>query len=302
MFCHPPSLCFENVSRSADKIVYAESRPRCIWNAAIAGSCAVGWTWLFLTLFGTWLLPSVGVQARTWSDWLVLALLLSVVTFTSFGAALLWWILARSLVPRELHLLPMVNTVLRRRVPFLWRSSEDTVTSSQVHSVEVIAKRLRGQWYTNACVTSFEHIPRAVETKPIDIVLCDHHYWGGIPACQALGRIAEALRWTVSQHSNNHAGVTMAAMVHLAASLPQLTCASDTHYPWLVEGADVIAGPNLRFRDGKLPVPEGPGLGVELDRDKLARARETYTKCGMRGRDDAHTMRLVEPGWERTPL
>ena len=155
---------------------------------------------------------------------------------------------------------------------------------------------------TNACVTSFEHIPRAVETKPIDIVLCDHHYWGGIPACQALGRIAEALRWTVSQHSNNHAGVTMAAMVHLAASLPQLTCASDTHYPWLVEGADVIAGPNLRFRDGKLPVPEGPGLGVELDRDKLARARETYTKCGMRGRDDAHTMRLVEPGWERTPL
>jgi len=154
---------------------------------------------------------------------------------------------------------------------------------------------------TNACVTAFAHIPRAVATKPIDIVLCDHHYWGGIPACQALGTLCPALGWGLSQHSNNHAGITMAAMVHLGACTPELTCASDTHYPWLVEGADVIAGANLAFTDGALAVPAGPGLGVDLDRDKLARAHETYRKCGMRERDDAFTQRLVEPGWERKP-
>ncbi len=155
---------------------------------------------------------------------------------------------------------------------------------------------------TNMCVTAFDHIAGAVKTKPIDVVLCDHHYWGGIPACQALGAIAEALGWGVSQHSNNHAGITMAAMVHVGAVVPQLTYASDTHYPWLVEGADIIAGANLRFEGGSLAVPSGPGLGVQLDRDKLARAHEVYEKCGMRRRDDAHTMRLVEPGWDRRPL
>jgi glucarate dehydratase len=94
--------------------------------------------------------------------------------------------------------------------------------------------------------------------------------------------------------------VTMAAMVHLAATIPQLTVASDTHYPWLIESADIIAGGKLPIAGGKMKVPSGPGLGVELDRDRLATAHETYEKCGMRDRDDATTMRMVEPGWERT--
>jgi glucarate dehydratase len=153
---------------------------------------------------------------------------------------------------------------------------------------------------TNSCVTDFDDIPDAIRNEPIDVVLCDHHFWGGIPACQALGRMAETLGWSLSQHSNNHAGITMAAMIHVAALVPQLTHPSDTHYPWLVDGADVIEGPNLPIVGGRMKVPTASGVGVTLDRDKLARAHETYVKCGMRGRDDAATMRMVEPGWERT--
>jgi glucarate dehydratase len=48
-------------------------------------------------------------------------------------------------------------------------------------------------------------------------------------------------------------------------------------------------------------VPDGPGVGVSLDRDKVARAHEVYRKCGMRERDDAFTMGLVEPGWRKRP-
>jgi glucarate dehydratase len=152
---------------------------------------------------------------------------------------------------------------------------------------------------TNSCVTSFDHIPPAVTTRPIDVVLCDHHYWGGIPACQALGAMAGPLGWTISQHSNNHAGITMAAMIHVAAVVPELTVASDTHYPWLVEGADIIVGGKLPIVGGKMQIPPRPGVGVEIDRDKLAQAHETYVKCGMRERDDAATMRMLEPGWRR---
>lgn len=153
---------------------------------------------------------------------------------------------------------------------------------------------------TNACVTRFSHIPEAITTQPIDVVLCDHHVWGGIPACQALGILSETLGWALSQHSNNHAGITMAAMIHLAAVTPRLTHPSDTHYPWLVEGADIIEGSNLPIAQGKMRVPTAPGVGVTIDRDKFARAHEAYQKCGMRQRDDANTMRMVEPGWERT--
>jgi glucarate dehydratase len=150
---------------------------------------------------------------------------------------------------------------------------------------------------TNMCVTTFGHIPEALKLKPIDVLLCDHHYFGGFAGCLALGPICKPAGWTMSQHSNNHAGVTMAAMIHLAASIPELTMASDTHYPWLVKGTDIIDGPELPITSGTMAVPAGAGLGVNLDHDKLARAHETYAKCGMRGRDDRALMRRLEPGW-----
>jgi glucarate dehydratase len=151
---------------------------------------------------------------------------------------------------------------------------------------------------TNMCVTSFAHIPEAMKLRPIDVLLCDHHYFGGFAGCLALGPICKPAGWAMSQHSNNHAGVTMAAMIHLAATIPELTLASDTHYPWLVEGTDVIEGPRLAIQGGKMAIPAGPGLGVTLDHDNLARAHETYVKCGMRGRDDRSLMQRLEPGWK----
>jgi glucarate dehydratase len=151
---------------------------------------------------------------------------------------------------------------------------------------------------TNMCVTRFEHIPEALRLHPIDVLLCDHHYFGGFTGCQALGPISRAAGWKLSQHSNSHSGLSMAAMIHLAASIPELTYASDTHYPWLPDDADVIEGPKLPIKDGRMAIPDGPGLGVALDRDRLARANEIYRKSGMRGRDDRSLMRKLEPGWD----
>jgi glucarate dehydratase len=150
---------------------------------------------------------------------------------------------------------------------------------------------------TNMCVTRFAHIAEALRLHPVDVVLTDLHYWGGFAGNLALGPIADAADWTLSQHSNNHAGITMAAMIHLGATLPQLTMASDTHYPWLPDDADVIEGPKLPIRGGMMAIPKLPGLGVSLDRDRLARAHEVYRKCGMTRRDDASLMRRLEPGW-----
>ncbi|SIN87083.1 glucarate dehydratase [Singulisphaera sp. GP187] len=150
---------------------------------------------------------------------------------------------------------------------------------------------------TNMCVTRFAHLAEAFRRKPIDVLLTDLHYFGGFAGNLALGPIAEAAGWTLSQHSNNHAGISMAAMIHLAASLPQLTMASDTHYVWLPENADIIEGPKLPIQGGTMAIPNGPGLGVTLDRDKLARAHEVYRKCGMAKREDASLMRRLEPGW-----
>lgn len=153
---------------------------------------------------------------------------------------------------------------------------------------------------TNMCVTTVPHLAEAVVAKPIDILLLDHHSFDGLTVCQSVATVGETLGWSFSQHSNNHAGITMAAMITLGAVVPQLTYASDTHYPWLPEGHDLIVGGNLPIRDGKMAIPAGPGLGVELDRAKLAVAADRYVRSGVRNRNDAQLMQRLEPGWKRS--
>jgi glucarate dehydratase len=175
---------------------------------------------------------------------------------------------------------------------------EDPVRGQE--AMAEVRRRTRLPMSTNMCVVALNDIPPAIRTQPVDVVLADHHYWGGFAGCLALDAMAATLGWKLSQHSNSHTGVSMAAMIHLAALLPQLTLASDTHYPWLVDTAEILVGGKLPIVGGRMKLPAGPGLGIEVDRDQLARAAELYRRCPIRERDDAATMQLVEPGWKRT--
>jgi glucarate dehydratase len=84
-------------------------------------------------------------------------------------------------------------------------------------------------------------------------------------------------------------------MTHLAAATPNLIYASDSHYPWLED--DIIKGPMFEFVDGNLEVPTGPGLGVELDYDKLEKYAEAYRTRRPHARDDVSAMRERDPDW-----
>ncbi len=149
---------------------------------------------------------------------------------------------------------------------------------------------------TNMCTTSFEDIPGCIQCSSEDIILSDHHFWGGLRASVELGRICRTFGRGLSMHSNSHIGISLAAMVHLAAAVPELTYACDTHYPWQSE--EVITSGRFKFDEGAIVVSNEPGLGVELDRAMLARLHEQYVACGLTYRNDEIEMQKVEPGWK----
>jgi glucarate dehydratase len=146
---------------------------------------------------------------------------------------------------------------------------------------------------TNMCVVAFDHLPPGIAQDAVRIVLSDHHYWGGLAASRELARICATWSLGLSMHSNSHLGISLAAMAHLAAATPNLTYDCDTHYPWLED--DLIAGGKLAIKDGSVALPQGPGLGVELDQAALARMHQDYLDCGLRNRDDATEMRKYQP-------
>lgn len=150
---------------------------------------------------------------------------------------------------------------------------------------------------TNMIVLEFDQVAAAFRKNAVQIVLSDHHYWGGLRASTHLGKICETLGLGVSMHSNSHLGITLAAMVHAAAATPNLSFDCDTHYPWT--GVDVIEGTPFTFRGGRLDVPNGPGLGVTLDRQKLTELAALYEQTSMKERDDTAYMKLFDPAYER---
>ncbi|MFE1493208.1 enolase C-terminal domain-like protein, partial [Streptomyces olivaceus] len=150
---------------------------------------------------------------------------------------------------------------------------------------------------TNMCVVSFDDLAPAVARDAVGIVLSDHHFWGGLRRCGQLATICETFGLGLSMHSNSHLGISLAAMTHLAAATPRLTYACDTHWPWKRPDEDVVDPAPLRFSEGAVAVPTAPGLGVELDRDALARLHRQYLDCGLRDRDDTGYMRRFEPSF-----
>jgi glucarate dehydratase len=163
-------------------------------------------------------------------------------------------------------------------------------------NMAAVAQRVPMPLATNMCTTSWADIPETVARGSIQILLSDHHLWGGLAATVKLAQLCRVFGWGVSMHSNSHLGISLMAMAHVAAAIPNLTYACDTHYPWQVE--EVIAGGKRQFTDGAIVIDDTPGLGVELDEDALARLHEQYGKAGLAKRDDVAEMQKIQPGWQ----
>ncbi|MDR7495006.1 MAG: enolase C-terminal domain-like protein [Armatimonadota bacterium] len=124
---------------------------------------------------------------------------------------------------------------------------------------------------TNMCVVDFDQFAPAVQAGAVDIILSDLWYWGGLHATKILARMCQTFGLGIGMHSGIELGIGLAAMLHLAVTIPNLTHAIDVHYHHLRD--DVISGGLLKCRDGMMRPPEGPGLGVALDEERVARYR-----------------------------
>ena len=80
-------------------------------------------------------------------------------------------------------------------------------------------------------------------------------------------------------------------MLHMGAVIPNLSFAGDAHYHHLTD--DVIEGGLMKYEGGSIAVPDTPGLGVKLDREKLRQYQELYKECGGYPYDQDP----LRPGW-----
>jgi glucarate dehydratase len=147
---------------------------------------------------------------------------------------------------------------------------------------------------TNTVVVNFEQLAANVLDTAVDVILLDTTFWGGIRPCIKAAGVCETFQLGVAVHSSGELGVQLATMLHLGAVIPNLSFAADAHYHHLTD--DIILGGKMHYENGAISVPTGPGLGITLDRQKLAQYAELYTRLGSYPYDQDP----LRPGWAPT--
>ena len=157
-----------------------------------------------------------------------------------------------------------------------------------------VREKLRIPLATNTVVVNFEQLAANVLRTAVDVILLDTTFWGGIRPCIKAAGVCETFQLGVAVHSSGELGIQLATMLHLGAVIPNLSFAADAHYHELVD--DIIEGGKFVYQGGAIAVPTGPGLGVRLNREKLAEYSEMYKRLGSYPYDQDP----LRPGWTPT--
>jgi glucarate dehydratase len=131
---------------------------------------------------------------------------------------------------------------------------------------------------TNTVVVNFEQLSANVLNTAVDVILLDTTFWGGIRACVKAAAVCETFQIGVAVHSSGELGIQLASMLHMGAVIPNLSFAADAHYHHLTD--DIIEGGLMKYEGGSIKVPDAPGLGVKLDREKLGQYSDLYKRLG----------------------
>lgn len=131
---------------------------------------------------------------------------------------------------------------------------------------------------TNQVVVNFEQLVQSIRQDIVDVILLDTTFWGGLRQAYKAGTVLETFQFSAAVHSSGELGIQLASMLHLGAVLPNLNFAADAHYHHLRD--DIIKGGLMKYEDGAIAVPKGPGLGVDVDREKLDEYAEHFKEVG----------------------
>ena len=148
---------------------------------------------------------------------------------------------------------------------------------------------------TNMINTDWRQMYHSIMERSVDIPLADPHFWGFDGAIR-MSQLLDSWGLTWGVHSNNHFDITLAAFAQVGAAAVGEPAPLDTHWIWQ-DGQDLLLDAP-KIVNGKLQVPDAPGLGVHLNWDRVWEANRLYNALPSHDRDDAKSMQYLIPGWK----
>jgi L-alanine-DL-glutamate epimerase-like enolase superfamily enzyme len=108
-----------------------------------------------------------------------------------------------------------------------------------------------------------------LDNQVLDIIHPDVAYSGGITGCRKIADYAQLTRTPMGMHSGPCSLIRFYASMHMGAATQNFFKVENALGPFRGNKQDMAEGPKPAVRKSVFPVPEGPGLGLELNEDWL---------------------------------
>ena len=167
----------------------------------------------------------------------------------------------------------MINAMAKYDLEFV----DQPILMYNIDALKRIGDRVSVPISAHESCWTFYEVLNVIKNQAADVIHLDPRFDAGLYGARRSAGIAEAAGIPAVVHSCGELGVAFTANMHLAAATPNCTLANqEDGYRYLKD--DIITGGLLKFKKGKVRIPDGPGLGVTLDKEKLACYAEYYQK------------------------
>jgi L-alanine-DL-glutamate epimerase-like enolase superfamily enzyme len=147
---------------------------------------------------------------------------------------------------------------------------EQPVRTEAYGTYKRLRERLRQPIAVNEDTYFAHHLHHLVREDAIDVACIDIVPAGGILRAKDQAAVADDAGVSVSHHNGFDLGIKQAAVLHTVATTPGINLAPDSiYYAW----DDYLLAEPLTVEEGSMPVPEGPGLGIDVDEATVERYR-----------------------------
>jgi galactonate dehydratase len=142
---------------------------------------------------------------------------------------------------------------------------EEPVVAEDVHGLRRVRESTSIPIVTGETLTGKSLMRDILAQRAVDIINPDVACCGGITELQEISSMADAYHVAVAPHNYNSTAVALASTLHASAVMPNFLI---TEY-FVDSPTKDMVGDALRVVDGHIELPVKPGLGIELDEERM---------------------------------
>ena len=172
---------------------------------------------------------------------------------------------------------PTAIDAIRRLARYELDWVEQPVAAGNVTGLAYVRRSVDVKIAADQAVHTPTELRTVLEHEAADAVVLGHHETGGLWRLRQAAAQAEAHGIPLNRHACVESAISTFAALQVAACVPNLTLGNQVMHQLL---ADPLVTTPLPLPGGRAAVPDGPGLGFELDHDAVERARERHAADG----------------------